>query len=200
MKNRNTLEDDIHQFGFHIVDNFLEPSHFQALRAMAESFYHGGQFRQAKIGQLQTAVRNDSIRTDQICWLDEPQDNPATTAFLTKIKEIAHRLNQRFFLGLIEFEMHFSIYQPGNFYRKHVDQFATTKNRRISCVYYLNERWEQEFAGELILYNCDNYYLTSILPEGNRFVCFTSDLPHEVRETKATRYSLTGWIKSRAIG
>lgn len=182
--NINTLEEDIHQFGFHIIDNFLEPSHFQTLRAMAESFYHDGQFRQAKIGQTQSAVRNNLIRTDEICWLDEPQDNPAAIAFLTKIKDIANRLNQRFFLGLVEFEMHFAIYQPGTFYRKHVDQFATTKSRRISCVYYLNKNWTKEYSGELILYNGDNHQLARILPQGNRFVCFTSDLPHEVHETK----------------
>ncbi|WP_045105067.1 2OG-Fe(II) oxygenase [Legionella hackeliae] len=193
----NTIEDNIYQFGFHIIDDFLEPSHFQRLRAMAESFYEAGQFRNAKVGRLQSAVRNDSIRTDEICWLEENQTNPAVAAYLAKINEIKLTLNRMLFLGLADFETHFAIYQPGTFYKKHVDQFSTTQDRRISCVYYLNDHWESAFSGELMLYDKHDNRLANILPFGNRFVCFSSDLPHEVCETKKIRYSLTGWIKTR---
>jgi SM-20-related protein len=88
---------------------------------------------------------------------------------------------------------------PNGFYKKHVDQFATTKDRRISCVYYLNENWQPDFGGELTLYNTQDELLTHVQPLGNRFVCFNSDMPHEVCTAYQTRYSIAAWLKVRSL-
>jgi SM-20-related protein len=93
--------------------------------------------------------------------------------------------------------MHFAVYAPGSFYKRHVDQFATTKTRKISCVYYLNEKWLEEYQGELTLYDKENNLLQNVLPIGNRLICFNSELPHEVNPTLQTRYSITTWMKTR---
>lgn len=198
MSNIIKLVDDIHQFGFHIIDDFLPLQHFQNLQATAAALQANNQLRDAKIGRQREAAHNIRIRTDQICWIDEGSDNLAINAYLAKTSDIANALNQSLFLGLVEFETHFAVYQPGAFYKKHVDQFSTTQDRRISCVYYLNDSWEETFAGELMLYNRNDEYLSSIQPIGNRFICFSSDLPHEVCETKKTRYSIAGWMKTRS--
>ncbi|WED42534.1 2OG-Fe(II) oxygenase [Legionella cardiaca] len=194
----NQLIEDIYQQGFHIIDNFLPSHHCQSLRSTAETLRSQGQFRSAKIGRNQHATHNSSVRTDQICWVDK-QNNAAINAYMMRITEIKTLLNQSLFLGLVDFETHFAIYEPGAFYKKHIDQFATTKDRRISCVYYLNETWDESFAGQLTLFDRNDNYLSSINPLGNRFICFSSDLPHEVCQTQKTRYSLTGWIKTRPL-
>lgn len=190
-----SLADAIYSRGFHVIDNFLDPSAFQGLRETAELMDSQGQFRQAKVGKQLEAALHSEIRNDKICWLDEDPANSALEHYFAKMHELARTLNQALFLGLKEFETHFAIYQPGSFYKKHVDQFQGTTNRRISCVYYLNASWREELGGQLRLYDCEDRLLDSILPQGNRLVCFSSELPHEVCTTREIRYSITGWMK-----
>ncbi|AHE66034.1 2OG-Fe(II) oxygenase [Legionella oakridgensis] len=195
------IEDKIHQHGFHIIDNFLNDFHYQTLHILIKTKHQDGHFRDAKIGHGQQAVHNNKIRTDKLCWLSKDSEHDALQVYFAAVNNISQRLNQALFLGLVDFESHFAVYNPGSFYKKHVDQFATTRDRRISCVYYLNKTWKAGDGGELILYDCDqdNRDLVTIQPIPNRFVCFRSEFPHEVNTTYQMRYSLVGWLKSRAL-
>lgn len=161
--------------------------------------HHQGLFKSARVGPIVQAQQNNTIRTDEIYWLDEGSEEPAVQAYLKNAFQIAHILNQSLFLGLIEFETHFAAYHPGSFYKKHIDQFATKKTRKISCVYYLNEAWQEEFGGELKLYNKEGQLIQNVSPLANRFICFNSDLPHEVCLTHQPRYSIAGWMKTRSM-
>lgn len=185
--------------GFHVIDGFMPQDQCQALQKVAHEMYNQGLFRSAKIGRNLDSHHNDTIRTDEIFWLDEHKTLPATHAFLERIHQIMKIINQSLFLGLHEFELHFAAYQPGSYYKKHSDQFATQKTRKISCVYYLNHDWRAEFGGELALYTPEDQLIRSVLPQENRFICFNSDLPHEVCLTHQPRYSITGWLKTRAL-
>lgn len=189
------IADNLCSPGIHIIDDFLDEQHFRALYQIAHEHFHQGAFRQARIGQHHLRQNNHTIRTDQIFWLDEQSTSPSVQAYLMKANDLARILNETLFLCLNEFETHFAIYQPGNYYKLHVDQFTTTKSRKISCVYYLNPEWQLDFGGELKIYDCEHQLIQSILPQGNRFVCFNSELPHEVCITHQPRYSLTGWMK-----
>ena len=182
---------------FAILDQFLPDSTYQALLHLAKEWYETGKFRTAKVGKSNQAAFIEEIRRDKICWLDDHNTNPAILTYYTAINALINTLNRTYFLGLTDFETHFAVYQPGDFYRKHIDQFKNTSNRRISCVYYLNTHWEATDAGELQLYDQHNLPLATVAPRGNRLVCFHSDLPHEVYPTQQTRYSLTGWLKTR---
>lgn len=193
------LDDDIHTKGFFIIDDFLGNNHYQSLWETLQVVYRDGSFRAAKIGQNIDANHVPTIRNDQIYWLDEDSDDTAINAWFTKINGIRSILNQSLFLGLNNIEAHFAVYQLGNFYKKHVDQFATTLDRRISCVYYLNENWQPEHGGELKLYSLDEKTHTMIEPRANRLVCFNSNLPHEVCTTRHIRYSIAGWLKVRSM-
>lgn len=193
------LADDLCSTGFHIIDNFLQPTSYHALREALETTYQQGSFKPAKIGQKQEKADNTAIRSDQIFWLDKDAGSSAVNNYLAELDKLCHLLNQSLFLGLMDYEAHFAIYQPNNFYKKHVDQFATTKDRRISCVYYLNDQWQKTFGGELILYDKNDQPDTKIEPIGNRFVCFNSDIPHEVCTAFQARYSITAWLKVRPL-
>ncbi|RUR18094.1 2OG-Fe(II) oxygenase [Legionella sp. km535] len=182
--------------GYHLIDQFIAPEHFRALILYCQNLHQQGEFRNARIGHKLQAHNNQAIRTDEICWLEEQTTEPSVQAYLKQTNELACLLNRTLFLGLAEFETHFAVYQPGTYYKKHVDQFATQKTRKISCVYYLNEHWQEDFGGELILYSKEDQFLQKIMPRGNRFICFNSELPHEVCLTHRTRYSLTGWMKT----
>lgn len=185
--------------GFHIIDNYLDDADYQSLRTIAQDMQQDGVFRSAKIGLNIRAQENNAIRSDQICWIDEDNPHPSIRAYLSKSLELAKYLNQHLFLGLAEFETHFASYQPGAFYKKHIDQFATTKTRKISCVYYLNDNWQESCGGSLKLYNKDDELIQEVHPIGNRFIYFNSELPHEVCQTNKARYSITGWMKTRPL-
>lgn len=182
--------------GFHIIEGFLETTHYQSLCKKAKNMYQQGLFRSARIGLKIQAHQNNAIRTDEICWLDEESADPSILAFLKQTNELATILNSTLFLGLTEFETHFAVYQPESYYKKHIDQFATKKTRKISCVYYLNDYWQEDFGGELNLFSTADQLIQRVQPIGNRFICFNSELPHEVCLTHHTRYSITGWMKS----
>ncbi|TAL61652.1 MAG: 2OG-Fe(II) oxygenase [Legionella sp.] len=192
------LTDQLCTQGYHIIEDFLAPKDYQALRTHIQELAQQGQLRSAKIGQKLAAHRNDAIRTDSISWLDENSPNSTIQLYLKKITELAKTLNQSLFLNLSEFETHFAAYQPGSYYKKHVDQFANNKDRKISFVYYLNSDWQEDFGGQLKLYDADDQLLTQVLPQPNRFICFKSELPHEVCLTQQSRYSIAGWLKSRS--
>lgn len=193
-----SVVENIYQYGFDVIDNFLDEAHYLELRSLMLLLHDQGHFEPAKIGQC-NKKQNANIRNDQIFWLDQQTDSAAVDAYFTALKKISATLNESLFLGLVDYEAHFAIYQPNNFYKKHVDQFITTKERRISCVYYLNHAWQQEFGGELRLYNQADQPLTTITPQGNRFVCFNSDIPHEVCTAFKMRYSIAAWLKVRPM-
>lgn len=199
MSTTKQIENEIHRHGFHVIDNFLPKVHYQSLCRIIEELHTDGSFQAAKIGQNANTKHLSTIRNDQIYWLDEDMQDPAIQAYFNELNRIKTTLNESLFLGLNNLEAHFAVYKPGSFYKKHVDQFATNLDRRISCVYYLNEHWKPEQGGELMMYNNENQLLTHIEPKGNRLVCFSSDLPHEVKTTHNLRYSIAAWMKVRSI-
>lgn len=196
MSHIEQLADDIHRDGYSVIDHFLTETHYDQLRQLAQITNNFGQFKSARIGRHVDTIRNEDIRKDKILWLEDSVPHEARESFLKTINQIATRLNRSLFLGIRGLETHFAIYQPGDFYRKHVDQFSSNKDRVISYVYYLNHNWQPEYGGELKLYNLKQQMIKKVLPIGNRLICFTSDLPHEVCETQKTRYSIAGWLKT----
>ena len=197
MINNQLMTDLLCTQGFYITDDFLEPHYFQSLFRLADELYQKNLFSQAKIGIKIQEQQNNSIRMDEIFWLDEAESDSAIQAYLKQTHQIAEMLNQSLYLGLHEFETHFAVYQKGAFYKKHCDQFATNKTRKISCVYYLNEHWKDHYGGELKLYNREGNLIQSVFPRGNRFICFNSDMLHEVCITHQPRFSIAGWMKTR---
>lgn len=184
-----------------VIDDFLLEGEYQALLQFMHQLSNQNNFREAQIGSRQSSNRNSSIRSDKIFWLDNIlQQQSALHPYVKAIEKIMEICNKNLFSNIKTWEGHFAIYQPGSFYKKHVDQFKTNKDRQISCIYYLNDDWEIENGGELLVYNESNELLSNILPKGNRFVCFRSELPHEVLPCfLRNRYSLTAWLKSPSI-
>lgn len=195
----NQIDDSIYHKGFYISDAFLNDAHYKELRNILQKAYSNGNFKLAKIGLTSHANHQLTIRNDQIFWLDETMTNSGVQAYFNKMSGIQTKLNQTLFLGLNTIEAHFAVYKPGRFYKKHVDQFKENLDRRISCVYYLNENWQPEHGGELKLYDKEDNLLVNVEPRGNRFICFNSDLPHEVSVAHHIRYSIAGWLKVRAL-
>ncbi|HEY6527935.1 MAG TPA: 2OG-Fe(II) oxygenase [Cellvibrionaceae bacterium] len=164
-----------------------------------------GSFRAAHIGRDNSARLEQNVRSDKIMWLDENVD-PAVNVYLNQMEAIRELVNQRCFLGLFDYECHFANFEPGDFYKTHVDAFADERNprgnRKLSSVFYLNKDWQPEDGGELVLYAPDSREeIARVLPQLGTLVLFLSEeFPHEVLPARRLRQSLTGWFRTRPQG
>lgn len=172
----------------------------QALRDEVEILHRTDAMRAAGVGRGADHTRDHSIRRDRIAWL---QGITAPQAALFEfLQTLQVGLNQRLFLGLKRFEAHYATYQPGDFYRKHVDSFAGRASRIVSLVLYLNDGWTPEDGGALQVYNRDNRneVCGTVVPEEGRMALFMSEeIPHEVLPAQRTRYSIACWFRQDEV-
>ncbi len=149
----------------------------------------------AGIGNTNNLIHNTAIRSDAIYWLDRKHNNSSETDFLNLVEDFIRYLNISCYAGITSCEFHFSLYEIGSFYKKHLDQFQNNSNRKYSMISYLNEDWQENDGGQLLIYHADSNQ--KISPEQGKTVFFKSDeLPHEVLVTQERRMSVTGWLKS----
>jgi SM-20-related protein len=175
--------------------NFLPESFLKNLLNEALSLWNEGEFSKAGIGRQEAFNVRPEIRSDKIFWLDENDLSTNQKLYFNFINELKENINRNFFLSLKTFEAHFAGYPKGSFYKKHLDQFQTHRNRLISVILYLNFNWNEEYGGKLRIYLSENNY-EDILPEAGTLVCFRSDLIyHEVLPCTKERFSLTGWLR-----
>jgi len=137
---------------------------------------------------------NTTVRGDSIYWLDKSHNNPFETQFLEQMEAFIAYLNLSCFAGITSYEFHYSLYDPGSFYKKHLDQFQNNSSRVFSLISYLNPHWQSRDGGELqVVLQGGNQ---KIAPTQGKTVFFKSDtLEHEVLVTNARRMSVTGWLK-----
>lgn len=189
----NLVADGLAENGFAITDDFLSPQEVQSILQLDE-FQNGLlPFKKAGIGKLQDKQINEAIRGDYIQWVDRASAQPSIQAYLTKLNELISFVNQNLFLSLKDYEVHMTIYPPGSYYKRHLDQFKKDDHRRLSVICYLNENWKEEEGGQLRIFLPEKHI--DVLPVAGRLVCFRSDqLEHEVLPATRPRLSLTGWI------
>lgn len=160
----------------------------------AQRFYSAG------VGRGQEKSRNPDLRRDKIAWIDE--GDLLAAPWVDWTQQLRLHLNRQLFLGLFSFESHFAVYEPGDFYKTHVDAFRGQSNRRLSLVAYLNRDWQAGQGGELVLYRPDmGGELQRVTPEFGTLVVFLSEeFPHEVLPATRSRLSVAGWFRVNGSG
>lgn len=182
------------------VSHRLAPGLLTALCQEVQALHRTNAMIAAGVGRGTGHVRDRSVRRDRIAWLQgitTPQMD--LFRFLDLLRQA---LNERLFLGLRRFEAHYATYEPGDFYRKHVDSFTGRASRIVSLVLYLNEGWRPEHGGALQVFNRDSEHeiCGTIMPEAGRMVLFMSEeIPHEVLTAQRARYSLACWFRQDEV-
>ncbi|TOZ88587.1 2OG-Fe(II) oxygenase [Vibrio parahaemolyticus] len=190
----NKLIDALATDGYYIWDDFLSEEEVTQLRDCIPD-----NWKKARIGRNDDVTRIESIRSDKIQWLKPVMGQPIAN-YLSKMEEIRQEVNRHFFLGLFEYEAHFAKYEKGDFYQKHLDCFKGNENRRLTTVFYMNESWSEEDAGELVVYDLNDREIATIPPRGGRLLVFLSEqFPHEVLPTNAERFSIAGWFRINGV-
>ncbi|EHH3658625.1 SM-20 protein [Vibrio parahaemolyticus] len=190
----NKLIDALATDGYYIWDDFLSEGEVTQLRDCIPD-----NWKKARIGRNDDVTRMESIRSDKIQWLKPAMGQPIAN-YLSKMEEIRQEVNRHFFLGLFEYEAHFAKYEKGDFYQKHLDCFKGNENRRLTTVFYMNESWSEEDAGELVVYDLNDKEIATIPPRGGRLLVFLSEqFPHEVLPTNVERFSIAGWFRINGV-
>lgn len=188
---------DLEHKGWSVQVNFFTPALIHALNIDLEALQQQGALKQAGIGRDHTFNIEQTIRRDEIFWLDPAVVTTAQAEYYSLTQMLQDAINQQFFLGLFELEVHFALYAEGGFYKRHLDQHKNQDTRVLSVITYLNENWLPEDGGELLLY-LKTGDPVSVLPMAGTLVCFLSaEFEHEVRVAKRNRASLTGWFRKR---
>lgn len=198
MNDLDGIADEIAARGWCAKERFLPPALTASLRDEACSLRAAGGFHPAGIGAGPSPALRPEVRGDHIRWLDPDTASAAQQACLARFEALRLALNRALQLGLFDFECHFALYPVGARYARHLDRFKGDAGRALSCVLYLNERWQVEDGGQLRLH-LDAARSVEVAPLDGTLVTFLSErFEHEVLPARRERVSLTGWFRRRA--
>tara|TARA_R110002110_G_scaffold271566_3_gene487086 strand:- start:114686 stop:115366 length:681 start_codon:yes stop_codon:yes gene_type:complete len=191
----DNIANSLVQCGYIVLPNALDKPFMQDLYQYSRSLPSTA-WQEAGISRGRDHQIVKSIRSDKTCWLSS--NHPIEKKFNSYLESLRKGLNKRLFMGLFDHECHFSTYESGSYYKKHIDALKGKTNRILSMVLYLNADWQQDDGGELILYLPERKQevIQRVLPQMGTAVLFLSEkFPHEVLKTNRQRFSLVAWFR-----
>jgi SM-20-related protein len=172
-----------------MVKNFLSKALSAHLADNINTLYANDLFHSAGIGNDLLVNHNKLIRSDKIYWLDRIHNNIYENDFFDLMDRFVSHLNSTFYAGITGYEFHYSLYEKGSFYKRHLDNFKQNGTRAFSMIMYLNTEVN---GGELRIYQGSKWQ--DITPDAGKSIFFKSnELEHEVLVTHLPRMSVTGW-------
>ena len=191
----DSLIDSFIQDKVGIADDFLSKILSAHLKENLIALYANKQLLLAGTGNLTGLTHDKLTRSDKIYWLDREHNNVHENSFFELMDSFVKYLNSSCYTGITGYEFHYTLYEKGSFYKRHLDQFRNNKSREYSMIMYLNDNWQQQDGGELCVFHSD--HLQTIEPRNGKCVFFkSSELEHEVLLTNQPRLSITGWLKT----
>ena len=191
----DSLIDSFIQDKVGIADDFLSKILSAHLKENLIALYANKQLLLAGTGNLTGLTHDKLTRSDKIYWLDREHNNVHENSFFELMDSFVKYLNSSCYTGITGYEFHYTLYEKGSFYKRHLDQFRNNKSREYSMIMYLNDNWQQQDGGELCVFHSD--HLQTIAPRNGKCVFFkSSELEHEVLLTQQPRLSITGWLKT----
>ncbi|MCF2443687.1 2OG-Fe(II) oxygenase [Dyadobacter sp. CY345] len=194
LKAFNSLIDSFIDNKVGIAENFLSDALASHLKDNLQTLFFNKQLLNAGTGNEAVAMQDKLVRGDKIYWLDRTHNDPYENEFFDLIDQFVSHLNSSCYTGITGYEFHYTLYEKGSFYKKHLDQFRNNGSRQYSMIMYLNADWEQKDGGELRIHQSGSEQ--NIAPTNGKSVFFkSSELEHEVLITNTARMSITGWLK-----
>jgi SM-20-related protein len=139
-----------------IADGFLTISLAQHLKENLAKLYADKQMLSAGTGNEKIVNHDKLVRGDVIYWLDRRHNNQYENDFFDLMDAFVLHLNSTCYTGITGYEFHYTLYEKGSFYKKHIDQFQQNGSRAYSMVMYLNADWKQNDGGELRIHHQDS--------------------------------------------
>ncbi|MBP6686471.1 MAG: 2OG-Fe(II) oxygenase [Lacibacter sp.] len=190
----NTLINSFIENKVGIAEDFLNKSLSLQLKANLIALYSESLLQAAGTGGHANVNYNQLFRSDIIYWLDREHNNEHENSFFDVMDDFVKFLNETCYTGITSYEFHYTLYEKGSFYKRHLDQFRSDDSRKYSMIMYLNSEWVESDGGELCIYHEDR--VEQISPMSGKSVFFkSSELEHEVLISNKSRMSITGWLK-----
>ncbi|TWI94806.1 SM-20-related protein [Mucilaginibacter frigoritolerans] len=173
------------------VKNFLSKALSAHLADNITALYADGLLLSAGTGNDLLVKHDKRIRSDKIYWLDRIHNNVYENDFFDLMDRFVKHLNSTCYTGITGYEFHYTLYEKGSFYKRHLDNFKQNGTRAFSMIMYLNNEVD---GGALRIYQGNASQ--DITPNAGKSVFFKSnELEHEVLVTHLPRMSITGWLK-----
>lgn len=184
--------------GYVVIHGLIPAELCQRLADEARASHENDRLERAGVGRTDDHTLDLTIRRDKTRWFDRATQ--AQADYLAIMETVRQTVNRELYLGLFSYEAHFAVYEPGGFYKRHLDAFRGRRNRVLSSVFYLNEDWSEDDDGALLVFAPDTdetaQPVATVMPEAGTLILFLSeDIPHEVRPTRRDRYSIAGWFR-----
>ena len=191
----NTLIDSFIQNKVGIAENFLSKSLSLHLKQNLVTLYQEKLLKNAGTGNLEQFKQDSLFRSDIIYWLDRKHNDVHENIFFDLMDAFVIFLNSTCYTSITSYEFHYTLYEKGSFYKRHIDQFKSNDSRQFSMIMYLNSEWKEADGGELCIHHEGR--TEHIPPTSGKSVFFkSSELEHEVLVSNEPRMSITGWLKS----
>jgi len=188
----NAIAED----GWCVLPNLLSDMQTRALADECTAMHDAKELLPARTG----AARHESgLRGDSTHWFASGTMSAPQQIFVEHLDSLRLALNRSLMLGLVDCESHYAVYRPGAFYARHRDRLRDSDARVLSCVFYLNEDWQEADGGALRIYLADGT-TRDIYPDAGNLVMFLSDqFDHEVLPATRDRMSIASWMRQRPL-
>lgn len=182
--------------GITVYDNFLSEEGFKALASMVDAagFYHGkysnsrhhhievGLWFRSFLGQVDTGRRLDVARSSLISKMPLINDLWSHSTYLTGAKNLVRAYANGYTYGT-----------DATAHRDDSIIYRTSthlKERPATILFYLNEEWNKDWAGETTFFDEDGEIIASVLPKRNRVCVFDGTIQHGARPVSRYCYPL----------
>lgn len=139
-----------------ISENFLNTDLSTNLRQNLFNLQQKSLLTAAGTGNSALISYDAEIRSDSIYWLDKKHNDPFENQFFAQMEAFILYLNESCYAGITGYEFHYALYEKGDFYLQHLDQFKSNPSRKYSIISYLNPDWQESDGGELLIHQLDN--------------------------------------------
>ena len=188
----NELIDNYLASNVGTASNFLSTALSAHLVDNINALYADDLLLSAGTGNNKLVNHDKLVRSDKIYWLDRLHNNLHENAFFDLMDRFVSHLNRSCYAGITGYEFHYTLYEKGSFYKRHLDNFKQSGTRAFSMIMYLNT---EVSGGALRIYQGEGFQ--DITPNSGKSVFFKStQLEHEVLITHLPRMSITGWLKT----
>jgi SM-20-related protein len=191
----NTLIESFIENKVGIAEDFLSESLSLHLKENLITLYREKLLKIAGTGETINSKKDNLLRSDITYWLDRKHNDVYENIFFDLMDSFVIFLNETCYTSITSYEFHYTLYEKGSFYKKHIDQFRSNDSRQYSMIMYLNSDWKENDGGELCIHHENR--TENISPLNGKSVFFkSSELEHEVLISHKPRMSITGWLKS----
>lgn len=180
--------------GWCVMSNLMTDVQTRELADECTAMHHAQLLLPARTGAARDSA---GLRGDSTYWFASGAMSEPQQGFADRLDSLRVALSRTLMLGMVDCESHYAVYRPGARYARHRDCLRDNDARVVSCVFYLNQQWQQSEGGALRLYLADDTARDIYPHAGSLLLFLSSQFEHEVLPATRDRMSIASWMRQR---